>query len=322
MVQDVASPLSYESSTFEMRLLKRSAGAICLSRLFVAGLFFWAFTRFLVVERSGSGKNIFANESEVLKKMDATPEPLDVTLVVPGGACGAAYTTTGVALLLELERAGLVRVRAYYTTSAGSVLCAAALCCAPTMLERCLDLFAALRDRRSTHWLVETVASVADAALPADAHVTCTDRLVISLTRGTRRETVRAYETRDALVRAIVDSCRLPFVTAPAWCVLDRHDGYLAPSPAAEAGAVVTLPYPPAWATLRMTMPVVWWATWLFASPCDATTLCGAMHEGVARARARIALAVPVPVPPEVVARTHAAVDSAQRAFLAKSGLL
>jgi hypothetical protein len=250
-----------------------------------------------------------------------TPEPLDVSVVVPGGACGVAYTATGVALLLELERAGLVRVRAYHTTSAGSVLCAGALCCAPTtgeMLQLALELFAVAHDRRHTHWPIETIASFADATLPADAHVTCTGRLVIGVTRGARRETVRAYETRDALVRAIVDSCRLPFVTAPGWCVLDRHDGYLPPSPVHDASAVVTLPYPPAWATLRMTMPVVWWAAWLFTSPYDATTACEAMHAGVARALARVALAVPVP--PEVVARTHAAVDSAQRAFLTKIG--
>lgn len=246
---------------------------------------------------------------------------MDVTVVVPGGAYGAAYTVSGVALLIELERAGHVRVRAYYTTSAGSLLCVAALCCAPTtgeMLERVLELFAAIHDRRHTHWPVDTIASFVDATLPADAHVTCTDRLVIGVTRGARRETVRAYETRDALVRAIVDSCRLPFVTAPGWCVLDRHDGYLAPSPptTADASAVVTLPYPPAWATLRMTMPVVWWAAWLFASPTDAEVF-EAMRAGVDRALPCVALAVPVP--PEVVARTRAAVDSAQRALISKS---
>ncbi len=244
-----------------------------------------------------------------------------MTVVVPGGACGAAYTATGVALLLELERAGLVRVRAYHTTSAGSLLCSIALCCAPTtggMLERALELFAGLHERRRTHWPIETIASYVDATLPADAHVTCTDRLVISLTRGAGRETVRAYETRDALLRAIVDSCRLPFLSAPGWCVVGRHDGYLAPLPTDEsASVVVTLPYPPGWATLRMTMLVVWWAAWLFPSHYDATEMCEAMHAGVARSLARLALAVPVP--PEVVARTRAAVDSAQCALLAKS---
>jgi hypothetical protein len=243
---------------------------------------------------------------------------MDVAVVVPGGACGAVYTASGVALLLELERAGLVRVRAYYTTSAGSVLCACALCCAPTtaqMLERALAFLAAAHDRRRTHWIEETTAAFVDAMLPADAHVTCTDRLVISFTRGARRETVRAYETRDALVRAIVDSCRLPGVTAPARCVLGRHDGYLAPSPPeADATAVVTLPYPPAWATVRMSLPVVWWAAWLFADNSEhvEATACEAMHVGVDRALERVSRVVSVP--PEVVERTRAAIARAQRA--------
>jgi hypothetical protein len=235
---------------------------------------------------------------------------MDVALVVPGGACGALYTAAGVALMLELERAGVARVRAYHTTSAGSVLCAGALCVATTpaeVFERTLDFLAFAHGRRHTHWIEETVAAHMDAILPADAHVTCTGRLVIGVTRGARREAISAYETRDALVRAIAESCRLPLITAPARCVFERHDGYLAPSPdaAARAGAtVVTLPYPPAWATVRMSLPVVWWAAWLFGET-DAAEARAAMRAGVDRALARVARVVPVPA--DVVERVRAA---------------
>ena len=241
---------------------------------------------------------------------------MDVDVVVPGGAMGAMYTLGGVALVRELERAGVLRVRAYYATSAGSLLAVAALCFSSderdALIARTLEFVAMLQERARTHWIHETIGAHLEACLPADAHVRCAGRLVLSTTRLARapRETVRAFETREALISAVVDSCRLPFFSAPARCVVGRHDGYLSPTP--EHGgvegtcAVVTLPYPPAWETVALSLRVVWWAApFMPATDVDARARA-ALDAGVDLAAARIARVVDVP--PAVVAQTRATI--------------
>ena len=238
---------------------------------------------------------------------------MDVDVVVPGGAMGAMYTLGGVALVRELECAGVVRVRAYYTTSAGSLLAVSALCFATDeLVARTLEFVAMLQERARAHWASETIGAYLEARLPADAHVRCAGKLVLSTTRLARasRETVRAFETRDALISAVVDSCRLPFFSAPARCVVGRHDGYLSPTPDSDTGGVlVTLPYPPAWETVALTLRVVWWAApFMPATDLDARARA-ALDAGVDLAAPRIARAVDVP--PAVVAYTRAAIAKA-----------
>ena len=237
---------------------------------------------------------------------------MDVDVVVPGGAMGALYTLGGVALVRELECAGVVRVRAYYATSAGSLLAVSALCFATDeLVARTREFVGMLQERARTHWASETVSAYLEACLPADAHVRCAGKLVLSTTRlaRARRETVRAFDTRDALISAAVDSCRLPFFSAPARCVVGRHDGYLSPTPDSETGGVVTLPYPPAWETVALSLRVVWWAApFMPATDLDARARA-ALDAGVDLAVPPIARAVDVP--PAVVAHTRAAVAKA-----------
>jgi hypothetical protein len=230
---------------------------------------------------------------------------MDIDVVVPGGALGVLYTLAGVALIRELEEAGHVRVRAYYATSAGSILAVGAICFPnDEMVRRTLELVFIAQARARTHWAHETVAAYVAATLPSDAHTKCAGRLVLSMTRNNRREVVRAYETRDELIRALADSCRLPLISAPASCIFGRHDGYLAPTPPRSSAVVVTLPYPPVWQTVTLSLPIVWWA-------------CPFVRATDLRARARVAiaagvdLAVPriartLDVPPSIVARTRA----------------
>ena len=255
--------------------------------------------------------------------------PAEIDVVVPGGAMGAMYTLAGVALVRELECAGVARVRAYYATSAGSLIAVCALCYAKDeLIARTLDFVLLLQERARTHWIHETIAAHLHDTLPVDAHTRCTGRLVLSTTRLARhaRETVAAFESRDALIDAVVDSCRLPFFSAPARCVLGRHDGYLSPTPPTERAArasppadgaradgaravTVTLPYPPAWETVALSLRVVWWATPFMPATDVHARARAALAAGVDLAVPRVALAVDVP--PAVVARTRAAIERA-----------
>jgi hypothetical protein len=221
---------------------------------------------------------------------------MDIDVVVPGGGLGALYTLAGVALIRELEDAGAVRVRAYYGTSAGGLLASAAICfSADEMVRRTLEFVVVLQDRARTHWAHETLALFADTILPADAHVRCTGRLILSTTHRTRRETVSAYETRDALIRTLVDSCRLPLFTAPLCCVFGRHDGYLSPTPPRSNKSVVTLPYPPAWETLKISLHIVWWASPYLPVTNLQARARAALLEGLDLAAPRISCVVDVP---------------------------
>jgi hypothetical protein len=222
---------------------------------------------------------------------------MDIDVVVPGGGLGALYTLAGVALIRELEDAGTVRVHAYYATSAGGILAATALCFdADEMVRRTLEFVVILQERARTHWAHEAVTLFVEAMLPADAHVRCTGRLVLSTTRGTRRETVCAYGTRDELVRALVDSCRLPLLTAPLRCVFGRHDGYLPPTPPLTTRNVVTLPYPPAWRTLKISIHIVWWASQFLPVANLRARARAALVEGLDLAAPRISRVIDVPL--------------------------
>jgi hypothetical protein len=230
---------------------------------------------------------------------------MDIDVVVPGGGLGGLYTLAGVALIRELEDAAIVRVRAYYATSAGGILAAGAICFrADEIVGRMLEFVVIFQDRARTHWAHETVAVLADAMLPADAHVRCTGRLILSTTRRTRRETVSVFETREELIRTLVDSCRLPLITAPLSCVFGRHDGYLAPTPPRSNKNVVTLPYPPAWETLKISLHIVWWASPYLPVTNLQARARAALLAGLDLAAPRISCVVDVPR--SVVERTRA----------------
>jgi hypothetical protein len=74
----------------------------------------------------------------------------------------------------------------------------------------------------------------------------------------TQRRVVGAYASRAELVAAIVVACSLPFFCAPPSCLLSRWDG-LVPL-VRESDAVVWGALPPAYATVALNAPFVWWA--------------------------------------------------------------
>jgi hypothetical protein len=107
-------------------------------------------------------------------------------------------------------------VRRFHGTSAGALMAVLEICGIRGLaLVRVADEFE--RIFCTGRWAVPAMLEVLDTCLPPDAHVLCSDRLVVCLARVPYLEPteIHAFKTRAELLSVLYAACLIPYVTAP-----------------------------------------------------------------------------------------------------------
>jgi hypothetical protein len=135
----------------------------------------------------------------------------DTDMIVQGGGLSCVSYMGQLSVMADAHC-----VRRFYGTSAGAIMAALEICgIRGIALVRAADEFE--RIFCTGRWALPAILEVLDTCLPQDAHVLCSDRLVVCLARVPYLEPIEihAFKTRDDLLAVLRAACLIPYVTAP-----------------------------------------------------------------------------------------------------------
>jgi hypothetical protein len=152
--------------------------------------------------------------------------PRDVELYIHGGGLSGMWAIGTCAVLRTLEDHGHINIRMLHGYSIGALISVLYIC--QTTVEDCVKMYYSIQKHKCIP-SGEELRSILDCILPSEAHLSCTGRVKIGVTKKFPRmsyEETSTFETREALIHVLMCSMSIPFITQNArTCIHTAVDG-------------------------------------------------------------------------------------------------
>lgn len=155
----------------------------------------------------------------------ARETPIEIDVVIEGGAFNGLYITGCMLLLKELERKNYLKINRISGVSIGSVL---GLYYFMNKSKQLISDFDYMRktykERTNCSGFMELCNKI---KIKKSILKKINDKLFITYTKNGKRETVNTYKTVEELKKYITVSCQVPFVTSTTFFKTIEGDNYL-----------------------------------------------------------------------------------------------
>lgn len=155
----------------------------------------------------------------------AKENPIELDIVIEGGAFNGLYITGCMLLLKELERKKYLKVNRISGVSIGSVLGLYYFMNKPNKLINDFEYMRkTYKERTNCSGFIDLCNSL---KVKKSILKKINDKLFITYTKNGRRETVNTFKSIEELKKYILVSCQVPFVTSTTFFKTIEGDNYL-----------------------------------------------------------------------------------------------
>jgi hypothetical protein len=140
--------------------------------------------------------------------------------VISGGGLKGYYNFGICKILKKMDDCCLINIRKYTCVSAGAIIMTYIMCNIPIIHS--INIYNELKtNNNNNNNLHENVINVMNDILPENAHILCSDKIYIVLSKltcyGFQKEIVTNFYSKQHLIDVLSASIFIPFITSTGW---------------------------------------------------------------------------------------------------------